>query len=74
MARNNIHMALGMPGKNGVISGMRNSCQVVVDVNLTQAVFDGVPFYISQNEVILSPGLGPEGYLPSKYFRSVSDL
>ena len=26
MARNHMHLAIGMPGNNGVISGMRNSC------------------------------------------------
>jgi 2'-phosphotransferase len=26
MARNHVHMAIGKPGNNGVISGMRKSC------------------------------------------------
>ena len=34
MARNHVHMALGLPGKNGVVSGMRASCEVLVEVNL----------------------------------------
>ena len=73
MARNHVHMAVGMPGKTGVISGMRSSCQVVVEVNMTQAMFAGnVPFHISENSVILSEGLN--GVVPSKYFRSVWDF
>eukprot|EP00356_Strombidium_inclinatum_P005107 CAMPEP_0170503964 /NCGR_PEP_ID=MMETSP0208-20121228/46460_1 /TAXON_ID=197538 /ORGANISM="Strombidium inclinatum, Strain S3" /LENGTH=294 /DNA_ID=CAMNT_0010783927 /DNA_START=310 /DNA_END=1190 /DNA_ORIENTATION=- len=74
MTRNHIHLASGIPGKDEVISGMRNSCEVVVELNLTQAVADGVPFYQSANKVILSPGLGERGLLSPKYFRSVRDL
>ena len=41
-------MAIGMPGKNGVISGMRNTCNAVVEVNLVKAIYAGqIPFYIS---------------------------
>jgi 2'-phosphotransferase len=50
MARNHVHMAIGMPGKNGVISGMRASCEVVVEVNMPKAMLAGkIPFYISEN-------------------------
>lgn len=74
MARNHVHMAQGLPG-DGVISGMRNSCEIVVEVNLTQAAFTDpdLKFFVSQNGVILSPGVGEKGFLPSKYFRSVFD-
>ena len=48
MARNNIHMAIGLPGKNEVISGMRNSCDTVIEINLIKAVKSGdMPFYTS---------------------------
>ena len=33
MARNHIHFAAAMPGEDGVISGMRGSCQVSIYVN-----------------------------------------
>ena len=48
MARQHIHMALGMPS-SGVISGMRNSCQVVVEVNMAKAMFGPhkIPFWVS---------------------------
>jgi len=42
MARTNIHMGIGLPGKNGVISGMRFNCEVVVDVNLIKAAYSGI--------------------------------
>ncbi len=41
-------MAVGLPGKNGVISGMRGSCEVVVEINLIKAVQD-IPFFMSKN-------------------------
>jgi RNA:NAD 2'-phosphotransferase (TPT1/KptA family) len=67
---NNIDMAIGMPGKKGVISGMRGSCEVVVEINIVKAIKEGhIPFFISENQVILSPGVGEKGFLPSKYFR-----
>jgi hypothetical protein len=43
-------MAIGMPGKKGVISGMRGSCEVVVEINIVKAIKEGqIPFYISHN-------------------------
>jgi 2'-phosphotransferase len=74
MARNHVHMAIGM-GKNGVISGMRASCQIVVEVNMVKAIYgqDKISFYVSSNEVILSEGL-ENGSIPPTYFRSVLDV
>lgn len=75
MARNHIHMALAM-NKDGVISGMRNSCQVVIEVNMAKAMLGAykIPFFISSNEVVLSPGLGSTGAIPADCFRSVVDI
>ena len=72
MSRQHIHMAVGLPGENEVISGMRNKCQVVIHINLRLALEDGIPFYASENNVVLTPGIGPDGYLPSKYFEKVT--
>lgn len=58
MARNHIRtfpisyifldLAIGMPGKKGVISGMRMNSEVIIEVNLSRAMTEGqVPFYIS---------------------------
>ena len=67
-------MAIGMPGKKGVISGMRTSCEVVVEVNMTKAIKLGqVPFFFSSNQVILSPG-NESGSLLPEFFRSVIDF
>ena len=70
MARNNIHMATGMPG-NGVISGMRASCQVVIEVNIVRAFMHKIPFFVSTNKVILSSGI--DDIIPAKFFRSIVD-
>ena len=74
MARNHMHLAIGMPG-NGVISGMRTSCEIVVDINMTKAMHGQhkIPFHISSNKVVLTEGL-EDGSLPAKYFRWVLDF
>ena len=75
MARQHVHMALGM-NNQGVISGMRNSCEIVIEVNIAKAMFGKhqIPFYISSNEVVLSPGYADTGSIPPDYFRTVLDL
>ena len=75
MKRNHIHMAAGLPGGGKVISGMRRSCEVAIEVNMTLAcVAAKAGFFISKNKVILSPGLGRLGTLPPETFRSVFDV
>lgn len=70
MSRNHIHFAPGEPGKEGVISGMRRSCEVLIFINLEKAISDGFKFYRSANNVILCPG-NEQGFLPSRYFQRV---
>lgn len=74
MARNHVHLAIGLP-KDGVISGMRSSCQVVIELNMVKAIHGPhkIPFYISSNKVILTEGLA-DGSVPPEYFRSVIDF
>lgn len=63
-------MAIGMPGKNGVISGMRSSSQIIIEVNMLKAIKAGqIPFFISENKVILSAGI--DGAIPPNFFRTV---
>uniref|UniRef100_A0A7S1KLI4 2'-phosphotransferase n=1 Tax=Percolomonas cosmopolitus TaxID=63605 RepID=A0A7S1KLI4_9EUKA len=71
MSRQHIHFASGMPGENGVISGMRSSCQVIVFVDMEAAMKDGIKFFRSANGVILSDGLN--GTIPPQYFKRVVD-
>ncbi|XP_052270003.1 uncharacterized protein LOC127871281 isoform X2 [Dreissena polymorpha] len=72
MQRNHIHMAMGEPGREGVISGMRSSCEVTIRVDLKKAMDDGIKFFVSANNVILSPG-NEDGLIPPKYFELVMD-
>eukprot|EP00850_Spirogloea_muscicola_P012095 SM000077S21569 [mRNA] locus=s77:274061:276126:- [translate_table: standard] len=69
MARNHIHFAKGLPKEAGVISGMRGSCEVLIYIDVKTAMQDGIRFYVSDNNVILSDGV--EGVLLPKYFKEV---
>lgn len=70
MSRNHIHFAPGMPKQDGVISGMRTSCDIYIKIDMFEAIKDGIPFYISSNNVILTEGI--DGVLPPKYFKAVT--
>ncbi|CAG2210191.1 TPT1 [Mytilus edulis] len=70
MGRNHIHFAAGELGENGVISGMRQSCEVMIFINLETALTDGFKFFRSANNVILCAG-NEDGVIPPKYFVHV---
>ncbi|KAF9133408.1 tRNA 2'-phosphotransferase 1 [Mortierella sp. 14UC] len=71
MNRNHIHMAHGLPGEDGVISGMRQRCDLYIHVDTAKALGDGIKFYRSSNNVILSDGKNGDGFIPPKYFSRV---
>lgn len=71
--RTHIHLATGLPGDPGVISGMRPNCHVAVFVNGPLALADGIPFFRSANGVILTPG-NADGFLLPKYFKEALQL
>ncbi|KAI9227367.1 MAG: phosphotransferase KptA/Tpt1 [Piptocephalis tieghemiana] len=73
MGRNHIHMASGMPGHEGVISGMRSRCSLFIHLDISRVLQDGIPLYESANGVILSPGQGDSKAIPATYFSSVVD-
>lgn len=56
MARNHIHFAIGMPKEEGVISGMRGSADLIIEIDMEAAMKEGIEFYISSNLVILTEG------------------
>lgn len=70
--RNHVHFAPFEPGDRRVISGMRYDCEVAIWINLPRALEDGLPFYVSANQVILSPGIS--GRIDRKYFVKAEDL
>ncbi|WFD21105.1 2'-phosphotransferase [Malassezia caprae] len=73
MQRNQIHLAKGRPGASGLISGMRQRCSRLLYVDVGRALSDGVPFGISSNGVVLTPGVGDTGALPLSYVSYVTD-
>lgn len=42
MTRNHIHFAPGLPKEEGVISGMRGSCDVIIQIDMAAAIKDGI--------------------------------
>merc|ERR1712157_333932 len=56
----------------GVISGFRNSCQVLIYIDIVEAVKDGYRFFVSANNVVLCEG-DHTGTLPVKYFLKERD-
>lgn len=57
MRRNHIHMAAGLPRKDSnVVSGIRHTTKILIYVDLPRAIGAGIPFFRSENNVILSPG------------------
>ncbi|KAI0947015.1 hypothetical protein AcV7_009567 [Taiwanofungus camphoratus] len=69
MKRNHIHLAQGVPG-SGVISGMRNSSQILIYINVQKALDAGIKFYISANGVVLTEG-DEHGHLSPQFFAKV---
>jgi len=68
MGRKHIHMTTSIDQKT-VVSGIRQSSSAFVFVDVKAAIFDGVqgiPFFLSENGVILSPG-NKDGIIPVKY-------
>jgi len=69
MSRNHVHFAVGYPGENGVISGMRTSCSVFIELDVEKALADGIEIFKSKNGVILSRGI--DGFIKPEYFKKV---
>ncbi|MBN3313932.1 TRPT1 phosphotransferase, partial [Atractosteus spatula] len=67
MSRTHIHLSPGLPGEEGVVSGMRGDCSLAIFIDVSRALQDGIPFFWSDNGVILTPG-DSEGRLAPRYF------
>merc|ERR1712228_1170589 len=68
MSRNHVHFGLSDCFK-GAVSGMRSSCEILIYLNMSLAMKDGIKFFLSDNNVILSHGLN--GVIAPKYFAKV---
>ena len=73
MKRNHIHFAAGELGADGVISGMRSSAQVYIYIDVHSDLKNGIQFFRSANNVILSPG-NSDGIIESQYFKTVINV
>jgi len=71
MTRNHIHLAQGIAGGN-VVSGMRNSSQILVYIDVDKAISAGIKFFLSANGVVLTAG-DERGYLAPQFFSRVED-
>lgn len=68
MTRNHIHLTAHEIGDDQVVSGMRSNCNLLLFIDIRQALADGIKFYRSSNDVILSPGVGESGIIDRQYF------
>jgi RNA:NAD 2'-phosphotransferase (TPT1/KptA family) len=57
-----------------VVSGFRKDARVAVLVDVARGVREGVPFFLSSNGVVLSPGEGDTGTIPTRLFLRAVDL
>lgn len=73
MGRTHVHCSTGLPDdEQGVISGMRRDAEVLVYVDVQRSLEDGaMTWWISDNGVVLTEGVGDEGLVPVKYFKEV---
>jgi 2'-phosphotransferase len=72
MQRQHVHFASGLPGEDGVISGMRARSQVLIYLDVKRSLAAGLKIYRSANGVILTPGL-KDGFVPTALFEKVID-
>jgi len=73
MSRSHIHFAISDDGIKGnqEQSGIRGNCEVLIYLNMKQAMNDGIEFFMSENKVVLSSG--DKGLIDKRYFSKVVD-
>ncbi len=57
MTRTHIHMSTGYPGDKKVISGMRKTCDIFIEIDIPLALKNKRKFQMSKNGVILCRGI-----------------
>ncbi|GBG29716.1 tRNA 2'-phosphotransferase 1 [Hondaea fermentalgiana] len=73
MGRNHVHFASGLPGQDGVLSGFRGSAEVLIFLDTARAHDAGLEMFRSSNGVLLTPGLGDTGAIPTELFLRVEE-
>jgi len=73
LKRTHIHFAItdDFIEGNKEQSGIRKNCEILIYLNMKLAMDDGIEFFMSDNKVILSKGVGEEGFIDKKYFSKV---
>ncbi|XP_021756273.1 tRNA 2'-phosphotransferase 1-like isoform X2 [Chenopodium quinoa] len=69
MSRLHVHFACGLPTDGEVKSGFRRDVNLIIFIDTTKAMEDGMKFYKSENGVILTEGF--DGVVPAKYFQKI---
>ncbi|RWR86661.1 Phosphotransferase KptA/Tpt1 [Cinnamomum micranthum f. kanehirae] len=69
MKRLHVHFSSGLPTDGEVISGMRRDVNVLIFLDISKALEEGMKLYISDNKVILTEGF--DGTVPVKYFEKI---
>ena len=68
-------MAIGYPKSGEVISGMRTTCDMFIEIDIEKAMKDGIEFFESKNKVVLSSGINgviPRVHMQSSQYRNIS--
>jgi 2'-phosphotransferase len=75
MGRNHVHCSTGVPDQDGeaVVSGMRRDAELLVYIDVERSMREepGMKWWVSDNGVVLTEGLGEEGLVPARFFREV---
>jgi RNA:NAD 2'-phosphotransferase (TPT1/KptA family) len=79
MNRNHIHFATTLPDDNSrtdnIISGIRRGREIDIYVDSAKcAESSSIQFYRSNNQVILTSGIGEEGILPLSFLSKVVEV
>eukprot|EP00252_Welwitschia_mirabilis_P006817 TRINITY_DN1771_c0_g1_i2.p1 TRINITY_DN1771_c0_g1~~TRINITY_DN1771_c0_g1_i2.p1 ORF type:complete len:345 (-),score=59.47 TRINITY_DN1771_c0_g1_i2:122-1156(-) len=69
MQRRHVHFATGLPHDDGVISGMRGNCDILIHLDVEKALKDGMKLYLSDNNVLLTEGF--DGIVPTSYLKKI---
>ena len=67
-----IHVAPNLPLDPAIRSGMRPDSTSAVYLDWHRVLSGGIPIYISNNDVMLTPGTN--GILPTKYIWKIVDI
>ena len=75
MGRSHIHFAIteDIVKGNTKQSGIRSNCELLIYLDMAKAMADGIDFYMSDNKVVLSEGVGQDGLIEAKYFKKIID-